>query len=91
MKLANKNNAAYMATGGGHGTSIGFANVKGAMDIDLSKFNAIRLDADKNLVTVGAANKLADFADNLYKAGKEIRKQPPTVLAPEIDFDEAPC
>ncbi|KAK7973489.1 hypothetical protein PG988_007623 [Apiospora saccharicola] len=72
VKFCNQHNFSYMATGGGHGTSIGFANVKGAIDIDLSKFNKISLYKDDNLVTVGAANVLADFADILYEAGKEI-------------------
>ncbi|KAK8103269.1 FAD-binding domain-containing protein [Apiospora sp. TS-2023a] len=72
VKFCNQHNFSYMATGGGHGTSIGFANVKNAIDIDLSKFNKISLYKDDNLVTVGAANVLADFADILYKAGKEI-------------------
>ncbi|KAK8023538.1 hypothetical protein PG993_011604 [Apiospora rasikravindrae] len=75
VKFANKYNFPYMATGGGHGTSTGFSRVQDAIDIDLSKFNTISLDAEKNLVTVGAANVLADFADTLYKAGKEIREE----------------
>lgn len=64
-----------MATGGGHGISTGFSHVQGAIDIDLGKFNKTQLYLDDNLVTVGAANVLADFAETLYKAGKEIRKQ----------------
>ncbi|KAK7946046.1 FAD-linked oxidoreductase afoF [Apiospora aurea] len=72
VKSFNKKNLRYMATGGGHGTSTGFARVQNAIDIDLSKFNTISLDTEKNLVTVGAANVLADFADTLYRAGKEI-------------------
>lgn len=76
VKLANKNRVPFMATGGGHGTSIGFANVQNALDIDLSKFNTTSLYLDDNLVTVGAANVLADFADVLYQAGKEIREPP---------------
>ncbi|KAK8074330.1 hypothetical protein PG994_005229 [Apiospora phragmitis] len=71
VKFANKHNFTYMATGG-HSSSVGFLRVRDAIDIDLSKFNTIGLDIDRNLVTVGAANTLADFADTLYKAGKEI-------------------
>ncbi|KAK8005742.1 FAD-binding protein [Apiospora arundinis] len=72
VKYANEHNFTYMATGGGHGTSTGLARIQGAIDIDLGKFNKTQLDAKSNLVTVGAANVLADFADTLYKAGKEI-------------------
>ncbi|KAK7916853.1 hypothetical protein PG985_010461 [Apiospora marii] len=72
VKLANEQGVPFMATGGGHGISTGFANVQNAIDIDLSNFNATSLYLDDNLVTVGAANNLADFADTLYKAGKEI-------------------
>ncbi|KAK8070391.1 FAD binding domain protein [Apiospora hydei] len=64
VKSFNKKNLRYMATGGGHGISTGFARVQNAIDIDLSKFNTIDLDVEKNLVTVGAANVLADFADS---------------------------
>ncbi|KAK8109408.1 FAD binding domain protein [Apiospora kogelbergensis] len=72
VKYANEHNFTYMATGGGHGISRGFSHVQGAIDIDLGKFNKTQLYLDDNLVTVGAANVLADFAETLYKAGKEI-------------------
>ena len=79
VKYANVHEFTYMATGGGHGNSIGFSHVQGAIDINLGKFNKTQLDVDKNLVTIGAANVLADFADTLYKAGKEIREYCPRI------------
>lgn len=74
IQYATMNNVSFLATGGGHGYSTSLSGVKGALNIDLSKFRKVTVDAAANTMTVGAATIFADMLDPLYAAGKQMRK-----------------
>ncbi|KAJ6278828.1 hypothetical protein J3E71DRAFT_393846 [Bipolaris maydis] len=72
IQYATMNNVSFLATGGGHGYSTSLSGVKGALNIDLSKFRKVTVDAAANTMTVGAATIFADMLDPLYAAGKQM-------------------
>ncbi|KAL4766412.1 FAD-binding oxidoreductase [Aspergillus foveolatus] len=72
VRIAVANNVSFMATNGGHGTSLIYGTVKG-LDINLANFNNVDIDLESNTVTVGAGAKLGDITEPLYKAGKAIQ------------------
>lgn len=74
MKTAVSCGIPFYATGGGHGIGLGFKNVKNAVNIDLSNFKTVQVDAANNKLTVGGATLFADVYTPLYNAGKEIRE-----------------
>lgn len=74
IQYATKKNVPFLATGGGHGYSTSLSGVKGALNIDLSKFRNVAVNASANTMTVGAATIFADMLDPLYAAGKQMRK-----------------
>ena len=73
VKIAAKVGIAFLATGGGFGTSITLGNVKYGLDIDLGNFKSVNLDAGNNLLTVGGAASFDDAIPTLYAAGKEFQ------------------
>lgn len=74
IRIASRLQIPFLATGGGHGTSSTLARLKQGIDIDLGKFDAVNLETDKNLLTVGGATVFSQVIDLLYAAGKELRK-----------------
>ncbi|KAF5846305.1 hypothetical protein GGP41_003702 [Bipolaris sorokiniana] len=72
IQYATKKNVPFLATGGGHGYSTSLSGVKGALNIDLSKFRNVAVNASANTMTVGAATIFADMLDPLYAAGKQM-------------------
>lgn len=74
ITTANKHKLPFFVTGGGHGSDTGFASVKHAVNIDLSKFKENVLDLKANTLTVGPGNSFSAFETKLYKAGKVVRK-----------------
>lgn len=74
IQYATKNSVPFLATGGGHGYTTSLSGVKGALNIDLSKFRKVVVDASANTMTIGAATIFADMLDPLYAAGKQMRK-----------------
>lgn len=60
--------------GGGHGYTTTFAELQYGLEIDLSGFNQVAVDADANLMTIGGGVRFRDIFEPLYSAGKEIRK-----------------
>ncbi|OQD84007.1 hypothetical protein PENANT_c014G09988 [Penicillium antarcticum] len=71
VRIASAHNIPFMATNGGHGTSIIYGTVTG-IDINLAHFNTTKIDLAKNHLTVGAGVKLGDITEPLYKAGKAV-------------------
>ncbi|KAL5333393.1 FAD-binding domain-containing protein [Aspergillus crustosus] len=72
VKIAAKNNIPFLATGGGHGTNIGYGTVKNALNIDLSNFKSVKVDAANHRLTVGGAVGQGDIWGPLYEVGQEI-------------------
>ncbi|KAL5355969.1 hypothetical protein BJX96DRAFT_142127 [Aspergillus floccosus] len=71
VRIAAAHNLPFMATNGGHGTSLIYGTVKG-IDVNLENFNSVKIDIEKNTLTVGGGTKLGDITEPLYKAGKAI-------------------
>ncbi|KAH8594178.1 hypothetical protein B0O99DRAFT_742092 [Bisporella sp. PMI_857] len=71
VRIASAHNIPFMATNGGHGTSLIYGTVKG-IDINLGSFDSVKVDLDKNQLTVGAGAKFGNITEPLYNAGKAI-------------------
>ena len=74
VKIASAYSIPFLATGGGHGLSVTLHNIQNGIEIDLSRFKNVSVDADANTLTIGGANTFGDAINPLYDAGKEIRK-----------------
>lgn len=76
MVIAQGHNVSFLATGGGHGYSASYAmtGCHQALEIDLSNFQKIAVDADQNTLTVGPGVRIHQIMDPVYQAGKEFRK-----------------
>ncbi|KAJ6024714.1 hypothetical protein N7540_005511 [Penicillium herquei] len=71
VKIASANGISFLATNGGHGAGIGYANVSG-IDINLSNFNIFSIDVDRNELTLGAGVLIGDLIQPLYDAGLAV-------------------
>lgn len=74
IQYAYQHNVSFLATGGGHGYSISLSQIQGGIEMDLSNFKEIQVDAQANKLTVGGAVRFRDVTGALQAAGKEIRK-----------------
>lgn len=63
----------FLATGGGHGLSTTLGRFHDGLEIDLSNFDSVDLDAGNNELTVGGATVFSDLYETLYNAGKLLR------------------
>lgn len=68
------NDIPFLATGAGHGSSSTLARLQEGVQIDLSNFKTVQLDASKNMLQVGGAAVFSQLYDPLFQAGKELRK-----------------
>lgn len=74
VKIASAHRIPFLATGGGHGVSVTLHNIQNGIEIDLSQFKNVSVDAVANTLTIGGANTFGDAINPLYDAGKEMRK-----------------
>ncbi|ROV97147.1 hypothetical protein VMCG_07538 [Cytospora schulzeri] len=70
VKISAAYRVPFLATGGGHGLSTTLGKLHNGLEIDLSNFKSVELDAVNNEVTVGGATVFSDLYDPLYNAGK---------------------
>lgn len=73
VRYAAENRVPFLATGGGHGYSTVLGRVRDVLNVDLSNFNSVSVDAKRNTMTVGCGTRFAQIYDPLYNAGKQIR------------------
>jgi fumiquinazoline A oxidase len=73
VQIASAHNIPFLATGGGHGFSLGYGSVQHAVNVDMGNFKSVNLDAEENTLTIGGAVTLSQVWDPLYLAGKELR------------------
>jgi UDP-N-acetylenolpyruvoylglucosamine reductase len=73
VKNATINKISFLGVASGHGYSKAYATAKDILEIDLTNFKSIQIDAEKNTVTIGAAVKHNELFDPLFKAGKQMR------------------
>ncbi|ELR03672.1 hypothetical protein GMDG_06315 [Pseudogymnoascus destructans 20631-21] len=71
VKVSAQNNISFLATGRGHGSTGTLAALNG-IEIDLSHFRTVDLDAENNKLTVGGAVNFSQLFDPLYNAGKML-------------------
>lgn len=69
VKIAVQNDIPFLATGGRHGSGVGYSKMQGGIAIDLSRFTAFQIHTDDNTVTIGGAQMVLNFGDQLSAAG----------------------
>ncbi|KUL83490.1 hypothetical protein ZTR_10799 [Talaromyces verruculosus] len=73
VRYASTNNIPFLGTGGGHGFTTTLGELKEGLEIDLSQFNNVSVDAQNNRLTIGGSVRFGEILDPLYAAGKEIQ------------------
>ncbi|KAL2799530.1 FAD-dependent oxidase [Aspergillus keveii] len=73
VRFASRNDIPFLAVGGGHGFTTTLGDVKEGLEIDLSQFDRVSVDARNNRMTIGGGVRFRDIMDPLYAAGKEIQ------------------
>jgi FAD/FMN-containing dehydrogenase len=71
-----KNSISFLATGGGHGYSTSLGRLTSGIDLDLSTFKTIQVDAAAQTMTIGGAAGSHQVASALQQAGMEISRSP---------------
>ena len=66
----------FLATGGGHSFSINLGKLENGLELDLSGFKTVKVDAAANTLTIGGAVTFGEILEPLYAAGKEMRMLP---------------
>jgi FAD/FMN-containing dehydrogenase len=69
FELAVQNDIPFLATGGRHGSGVGYGKVHGGLAIDLSHFKSFEVHANTSTVTIGGAASFGEFQHKLYAAG----------------------
>lgn len=69
VKVAVQNGIPFLATGGRHGSGLGYSEMQGGVAIDLSWFTMFKVHANDSTVTIGGAASVLDFGDQLSEAG----------------------
>lgn len=77
VRYASRNQIPFLGVGGGHGFTTTLGELKEGLELDLSQFNTISIDAQNNRMTIGGSVRFENILDPLYAAGKEIRKSAP--------------
>jgi fumiquinazoline A oxidase len=81
VRISVENDIDFLATGRGHGSTSTLAFLNG-IEIDLSNFRSIDVDAENNRLTVGGSVNFSQLFDPLYDAGKMLRMFSSLVYAP---------
>lgn len=74
VQYASQNNLSFLTTGGGHGYTWSLSQLQGGIDIDMSNFDTINIDAAANTMTIGGSVRSNSVTAALQAAGLEIRK-----------------
>ncbi|KAL1881221.1 hypothetical protein Daus18300_001072 [Diaporthe australafricana] len=72
VKVSVAHDIPFLATGAGHGASSTLARLQEGVQIDLSSFKTVQLDASNNVLQVGGAAVFSQLYDPLFEAGKEL-------------------
>lgn len=67
-------NIPFLGTSGQHGFSIDLSRLQNGMEIDMSAFRNVSVDAKAKTFTVGGGVRFSDVLDPVFNAGKEISK-----------------
>ncbi|MCJ1251587.1 hypothetical protein MMC30_008822 [Trapelia coarctata] len=72
IKCATQTNTSFLATSARHGFSTTLTSISNGLEIDTSFLNQVRVDAKRNLLTIGGAVIFEQAIEALYQNGKEI-------------------
>ncbi|KAK1778306.1 hypothetical protein QBC45DRAFT_328750 [Copromyces sp. CBS 386.78] len=73
VKMAKEHNIPFLATGGRHGYGTTLGNCQEGLAIDLSHFKDVKLDKQKETVTIGPGVVFADVFPVVHDAGFQIQ------------------
>ncbi|KAL4961543.1 FAD-binding oxidoreductase [Aspergillus stella-maris] len=73
IRYSAKNDIPFLGVGGGHGFTTTLGDLQNGLEIDLSQFDKVDVDARRNRLTIGGSVRFRDIMDPLYAAGKEIQ------------------
>ena len=73
VAFAANSSIPFLTTGGGHGFAITLGRLHSGIELDLSNFDHVSVDAKANTLTIGGAVRFRDVLDPLGQAHKELR------------------
>jgi FAD/FMN-containing dehydrogenase len=76
VKLAQRYNIPFLATGGRHSYTTTIQALQNGLEIDLGNLNTLKVNAAARTLTVGPGVRVGSIFEPLYAAGLEIRKRP---------------
>jgi FAD/FMN-containing dehydrogenase len=74
IRYATNTNTPFLTTGGGHGFSTTLGRLHNGINIDLSNFRDVKVDVEKNIMTVGGAVRFEDVVGPLGETKKQLRR-----------------
>ena len=74
VRCASQTNTQFLAISPRHGFAASLTEIQQGLQIDISCFNQVSVDADANTMTIGGAAVFQQAIDALYAEGKEIRE-----------------
>ncbi|KAI9699566.1 MAG: hypothetical protein M1820_007064 [Bogoriella megaspora] len=72
--FAANSSTPFLTTGGGHGFATTLGRLQHGIELDMSNFNTVNVDADANTMTIGGAARFRDVLGPLGAARKEIHE-----------------
>ncbi|KAI3331320.1 FAD-binding domain-containing protein [Ustulina deusta] len=69
VRLATRNNIQFLVTGGRHSVSTTLAQLHDGLAIDLSQFDQVVVDSDRETLTIGGGVRQGQLLDSVYEAG----------------------
>jgi hypothetical protein len=79
VRFTTRCNIPFLASSGQHGFNTELAELQNGMEINLSAFRNVLVDAEKNILTVGGGVRFMDVFGLVFNTDKEIstfRKTP---------------
>jgi fumiquinazoline A oxidase len=68
-----ENNITFLATSGGHGSTITLATVQDGVALNLVNFNNVTVNETEETITVGGGAHFGDVWKAAYAASRELR------------------
>ncbi|KAB8228279.1 FAD-linked oxidoreductase [Aspergillus alliaceus] len=72
IKFATRCNIPFLASSAQHGFTTTLGELQNGLEIDLSAFRNVSVNAEENTLTVGGGVRFMDVFDPVFNAGKEI-------------------
>ena len=74
----------FLTTGAAHGYSGSLLTLQNGIELDMSNFNTVTVEAAENRLRIGGSVKFSDLMEQVYSNGKSIRKT--AILSPSTVF-----